>query len=113
MTKRVIKGLGACKSDKAICRASAAAPPVSHITAHYQDLLDIHIKSKSSTKKSRSEDVQEVLKLLSSLKPFQHTPGRILKGFKLNSDPLQNMNREAFTSFLCDTSDRLKRSVRN
>lgn len=111
MTKDVIKGLGAQKTEKSMGRATAAAPLIAATTAHYQELLGVHIRHRGHTHRSRGEDITELLTHFSNIKPFVETPGRSLKGFPVNANPVHYLNFTDFESFVKRTVQRLARGV--
>ena len=101
-TKRVIKPLGAGKTDKALVTASAAAPVMSDINQHLEHLLNIHTDhARSHTHKDREPNVRELLNILADLKPFSTTTGRRMREFNnISSNPFEKIDKTAMNSHL-------------
>lgn len=80
--KKLIKGLGANKTENSIINLSKAAPIVDSITENFD--VQITCKTLNTCHKSRP-DIPDLLTLLGhihQLQPFQYTEGRTLNSFK-------------------------------
>ena len=114
MLKDVIKGLGACKSEKAITRSSLAAPVVDKIVAKAQVELDLHRAKGKHTDKSNSVDVLNLLEYLQEVRPLTYQEGRRLHSYSgISKAVFANIDedRDKFYTYLRKVSDRLKRGV--
>ena len=76
--KQVMKGLGASKTDKAMVRASQAAPTVSSVTEMFRSSVGLktHSSRFSHHKKDDSEDKAIVMDILRETRPFSVQPNR-------------------------------------
>ena len=108
--KDVIKGLGANKSEKAMVRASLAAPVADGMVQQYMRILGMHQKSGRRTKKSDDTDVLAVLELINASEPLEHTPGRRMVHYRgIKPSAFGSINKGGFLEYLTRTTGRLKR----
>ena len=94
--KKLIKSMGANKTDKSIERASKAQ------AAHANfDARAAHAKSTAHGHKSSSSDELKVLNDLHNLQPFTHKSDRKHTSFKsVSSDPLCDLEEVKFNEWL-------------
>ena len=110
--KDIIKGLGAGKTDKALVRASLAAPVVQAVVENYRQILDIHMRDGRHVKKSNKEDVKAVVSLTSDIDPFTTTPGRVMEHYKgIRADAFARIDKPHFMNHLAVIANRLKRGI--
>jgi hypothetical protein len=103
----VFKGMGAGKTDKALIRASKAAPAVSKMAATFLKGFDItmpKVKFDSYQKKGDS-DQMKVRKTLRSVSPFKIQIGR-KTGRSIPVNTLQKVNCMAFRASVIRNADR-------
>lgn len=87
--KKLIKSMGANKTDKAIQHASRAVGGVRKVMQNFDAQAAIHAKSTAHGHKSSSSDELKVLKDLRNLKPFTHKSDRKHTSFpSVSSNPL-------------------------
>ena len=110
--KDVIRGLGAGKTDKALGRASLAAPVMRDIVDNYKTLLNVHTKQGRHRKKDNDDDVKSVLGVALRVRPFTIVPRRG-QGLQrqMRHDPFQAINRADFHEHLEDIAKRLRRGL--
>ena len=108
--KDVIKGLGAGKTDKAIVRASLAAPVVDAITEQYKKMLGIHLRNGRHVKKSNMQDVTAVVGLASALDPFAFFAGRIMPHYRhIRKSAYARIDKRKFMQHLAVIINRIRR----
>jgi hypothetical protein len=74
--KKLIKSMGANKSDKAITRASKASGGVSKVVESFEKQVNLHRSSSTHSHKSSDNDERLILADLRALKPFNTIEGR-------------------------------------
>lgn len=99
--KKLIKGMGANKTDKAIERASRAAGGVRKIVENFDSQVSLSPASSSHSHKSSAADEAKVSRDLRQLKPFSNQPGRHHESFpNLGPDPLESIDDEELDKWL-------------
>ena len=99
--KKLIKGMGANKTDNAIARASRAAGGVRKIIENFDSQVSLSPVSSSHTQKSSAADEAKVSRDLRQLKPFSNQPGRRHESFPmLGPDPLESIDHEELDNWL-------------
>ena len=99
--KKLIKGMGANKTDKAIERASKAVGGVRKVMQNFDAQAAIHAKSTAHSHKSSSSDELKVSKDLRNLKPFTHQSDRKHTSFpSVSSNPLCDLEEVKFNGWL-------------
>lgn len=99
--KKLIKSMGANKTDKAIERASKAVGGVRKVVQNFEAQAAIHAKSTAHGHKSSSLDELKILKDLHNLKPFTYESGRKHTSFpSVSSDPLCDLEEGKFNDWL-------------
>ena len=99
--KKLIKSMGANKTEKAIARASKASGGVSKIVEAYQHQVQIHPKSATHSHKSSSNDEKIISADLRDLRPFKKEEGRTFESFlQISHDPTSSLNKKKFAEWL-------------
>ena len=99
--KKLIKSMGANKTDKSIERASKAVGGVRKVMQNFDAQVAIHAKSTAHGHKSSSSDELKVLKDLHNLQPFTHKNDRKHTSFEsVSSDPLYDLEEVKFNEWL-------------
>ncbi|XP_028417518.1 uncharacterized protein LOC114541922 [Dendronephthya gigantea] len=106
--KKLIRSMGANKTEKAIERASKASGGVSKIVEAFEGQVNIRPKSSGHTHKSSADDEQLIGKDLRALRPFRKEEGRMFETFgNISCDPLHSFNEEKFKEWI----DRHKNNI--
>jgi hypothetical protein len=99
--KKLIKGMGANKTDKSIDRASRAVGGIQQIVENLNAEAIKQPVSGTHSHKSSVPDELEIMKDLRKLRPFSTEPGRAHSSFpSISADPLATLNNEEFESWL-------------
>lgn len=77
-----IKGLGANKTENSIVAVSKSAPVILDIVENIDKQIDFRDLSISHTKRSKEEDLHEMLQILRNIRPFQSNRSRTLPAFR-------------------------------
>ena len=95
--KKLIKAMGANKTEVAISRASNASGGVTKIVEAYEGQVKMHNKSSVHSHKSSTEDEKLVSKDLRDLRPFRIEDGRMFETFPgISHEPLQGLDHKKF-----------------
>jgi hypothetical protein len=96
--KKLIKAMGANKTEVAITRASKASGGVSKIVEAFESQVTMRKKTSSAhTHKSATEDEKVISKDLRDLQPFRKEDGRLFKTFPgISHDPLHGFDAQKF-----------------
>ena len=106
--KKLIKAMGANKSDKAICRASKASGGVSKIVEGFEHQVSMHPKSASHTHKSSIGDEKIISLDLRDIQPFKKETGRVFESFSnIPHDPISSLDKVKFAQWI----DRHKKNI--
>ena len=93
--KKLIKSMGANKTEKAISRASKASGGVSEVVETFESQVNMEKKSSSHSHRSSSEDEKLISRDLRSLRPFRKKDGRQFESFAgVSCDPLNSFDKE-------------------
>ena len=96
--KKLIKVMGANKTEKAITRASKASGGVSKIIEAFEHQVSIHPRSTTHSHKSSSNDEKSIGTDLRSLRPFSAEEGRTFESFvEIKPDPTSSFDKQKFT----------------
>jgi hypothetical protein len=92
--KKLIRSMGANKTEKAIERASTASGGVSKIVEAFEENVNICPKSGSHTHKQSADDEKIISVDLRSLRPFREEEGRSFETFVgISHDPTIHWTR--------------------
>ena len=106
--KKLIRSMGANKTEKAITRASQAEGGVSKIVDSFKEQVKLSIRSSSHTHKSSEDDEKIICRDLRGLRPFKHQDGRSFETFVgISPDPTHLLNTKLFKEWL----DRHKNNI--
>ena len=106
--KKLIRSMGANKTERAIERASKASGGVAEIVEAFQEQVNICKKSGSHTHKSSAEDEKVISKDLRSLRPFKEEDGRLFESFVgISHDPTHSLDKVKFKEWI----DRHKKNI--
>lgn len=106
--KGVLKGLCANKTLKAVQRCTSAGYLLNETCKQYDRESNITPESTSHTHACSSDDIREMIELISSQEPFQHQPGRTLPSFpSISKSPLDQLDVFALHSWLTRNKKRL------
>lgn len=99
--KKLIKNMGANKTEKAIERASKAVGGIRKSMQNFDAQVAIHAKLSAHSHKSSSSDELKILKDLHDLKPFTCESYRKHNSFPdVSSDPLYDLDEGKFKEWL-------------
>lgn len=99
--KKLIKGMGANKTNKAIERASKAVGGVQKIVENFHCQASVQPSSAAHSHKSSTADELQILEDLRKLKPFTIQAGRAHNSFpNVAADPFNCLDKVAFIKWL-------------
>ena len=95
--KKLIKAMGANKTEKAINRASKASGGVSEIVQSFESQVKMRAKSSTHSHKSSSDDEMLISKDLRAVRPFQKKDGRNFPTFvSISPNPANSFDEVKF-----------------
>lgn len=80
-TKKLVRGMGAQKTEQAIKRATSAAGGLQYITENFDNVTGIHPESTAHTYKNAEADIIDMIGIINKQTIFQQTPGRAHPSF--------------------------------
>ena len=99
--KKLIKSMGANKTEKAISRASKASGGVTKIVQSFEKQVSIHERSSTHSHKSSKDDEHSILVDLRALRPFAQVDGRSFESFHdISYDPTHLFNNAKFKEWI-------------
>ena len=99
--KKLIRAMGANKTEKAITRASKASGGVSKIIEAFEHQVSIHPRSTTHSHKSSSNDEKSIGTDLRSLRPFSAEEGRTFESFvEIKPDPTSSFDKQKFAEWI-------------
>ena len=99
--KKLIRSMGANKTEKAITRASQAEGGVSKIVDSFKEQVKLLNRSSSHTHKSSEDDEKNICRDLRGLMPFKHQDGRSFETFLgISPDPTHLLDANLFKEWL-------------
>ena len=99
--KKMVKSMGANKSEQAIARASKACSGVKKIVESYEHQVNIHRKSSAHSHRSALKDEKIILEDFRELRPFKEVAGRHFESFQdISADPTKKFDRVKFQTWL-------------
>jgi hypothetical protein len=99
--KKLVRSMGANKTQKAISRASKASGGVSKIVESFEKQVNLHRRSSTHSHKSSVDDERLILADLRALKPFQMDEERSFESFTgISSDPTHLFDQDKFDIWL-------------
>lgn len=99
--KKLVRSMGANKTQKAISRASKASGGVSKIVESFDKQANIHRRSSTHSHKSSVDDEQLILADLRDLKPFEMDEERSFESFVgISSNPTHLFDEAKFDIWL-------------
>ena len=99
--KKMIKSMGANKSEQAIARASKACTGVKRIVESFEQQVNIHRRSSVHSHRSAVNDEKIILGDLRELRPFKKVIGRDFESFQgISADPTKKFNADKFQTWL-------------
>lgn len=111
--KDVIRGLGANKTEKALMRASKAAPVANKIVENYKSLLGVKESDGRHKSKCDKEDVNLVVNLAQSAKAFDFVPSRAMEYYhKCRSSAFVQIDKEEYSKHLSTVVNRIQRGAK-
>ncbi|XP_028403253.1 uncharacterized protein LOC114525978 [Dendronephthya gigantea] len=106
--KKLIRSMGANKTERAIERASKASGGVAKIVEAFEEQVNISKKSGSHTHKSSTEDEKVISRDLRGLRPFKEEDGRSFESFDgISHDPTHSLDEIKFKEWI----DRHKKNI--
>ena len=109
--KAVLKGMCGNKTLKAVQRSTSCSYMLSETKRQYDRESNIPPESTSHTYACTSDDVKEMIDLISTKEPFTHQPGRILQSFpSISKSPLDQLDVFLLHSWLTHNKKRLARN---
>lgn len=108
--KKLIRSMGANKSDKAITRASKASAGVSKVVESFEKQVNLHRRSSAHSHKSSDSDKRLILADLRDIRPFTKVEERSLESFVgISHDPTHLFDEVKFR----ESIKRHKKILRN
>ncbi len=99
--KKLVKSMGANKTEKAITRASKATGGVTKIVETFKEQVNIHPKSSVHSHKSSADDEKVISRDLRSLRPFKSEEGRSFESFVgISDNPTDSFDDKKFKEWL-------------
>ena len=99
--KKLIRSMGANKTEQAIFRASKACGGVKKIVESLDEQASIHRKSATHSHKSAVKDEKTILEDLRELRPFKNTSGRKFESFPgISSNPAESFDNAKFETWI-------------
>lgn len=106
--KGVLKGMCGNKTLKAVQRSTSSNYMLNETSQQYDKESNISPESTSHTHACTSDDIKEMIELISTKKPFEHQPGRTLQSFpSISKSPLDQLDVFALHSWLTRNKKRL------
>jgi hypothetical protein len=106
--KKLVKSMGANKSDKTITRASKASGGVSKVVESFEKQVNLHRRSSTHSHKSSDNDERLILADLRAMKPFNTVEGRSFDSFVgVSCDPTHLFDEVKFKTWI----DRHKNNI--
>lgn len=90
--KKLIKSLGANKSEQAISRVTKSADAIHQICSNFDASIELQPKSGRHSKPFSEVDETRLHKILRKLRPFHYTSGRTCDGFNVDPVPLKSQD---------------------
>ncbi len=99
--KKLIKSMGANKTEKAISRASKASGGVTKIVESFEKQVNLHRRSSTHSHKSSLDDECLILADLRAIRPFEEVEGRSFESFAgMSCDPTQPFDDAKFDQWI-------------
>ena len=99
--KKLVRSMGANKTEKAIERASKASGGVTKIVQAYEQQVNIHPKSTTHSHKSAINDERAISADLRSLRPFRKEDGRAFESFMtISHNPTSSFDPAKFKEWI-------------
>ena len=99
--KKLIRSMGANKTEKAITHASKASAGVTNIVESFEKQVSIHRRSSTHTHKSSSDDECLILSDLRAIRPFEQVEGRMFESFvSISCDPTCLLDEAKFEQWI-------------
>ena len=109
--KGVLKGMCGNKTLKAVQRSTSCSYMLSETKRQYDRESNIPPEATSHTYTCTSDDIKEMIDLISTTEPFEHQPGRTLKSFpSISKSPLDQLDVFLLHSWLTHNKKRLARN---
>ena len=110
--KVILKGMCGNKTIKAVERSTSAAYGLKKIIDVFDKKSGVSSDSSSLTHKCTSEDVKEMIEILTPVKPFNKKPGRKLLSFpNISKSPLDQLDTAALFTWLNRHKRRLSKNA--
>ena len=99
--KKLIRSMGANKTENAIVRASKAAGGVAKIVEGFESQVNIHRLPSAHSHKSSADDEKLITNDLKALKPFKMEDSRMFESFVgISYDPVHSFNKDKFKEWI-------------
>ena len=99
--KKLIKSMGANKTEKAITRASKASGGVSKVVEAFEGQVGMVKKSSAHSHRSSSDDEKLISKDLRALRPFRREDGRKFESFPdISCNPMHSFDKDKFREWI-------------
>jgi hypothetical protein len=99
--KKLIRSMGANKTEKAITRASKASGGVSKVIESFDGQVGMVKKSSAHSHRSSSDDEKIISKDLRALRPFRKEDGRRYESFSdISCNPIHSFDKEKFREWI-------------
>lgn len=99
--KKLIRAMGANKTDKAITRASKASGGVTKIVEAFEHQVNIHPKSTAHSHKSATDDEKVISRDIRGLRPFKKEDGRSFESFaSISCNPTHSLDKDKFATWI-------------
>ena len=109
--KHVLKGMCGNETLKAVQRFASCSYLLSETKRQYDRESNIPSEATSHTHTCTSDDIKEMIDLISTTKPFEHQSGRTLRSFpSISKSPLDQLDVFLLHSWLTQNKNRLARN---
>ena len=99
--KKLIRSMGANKTEKAITRASKASGGVSKVIESFDGQVGMVKKSSAHSHRSSSDDEKIISKDLRALRPFRKEDGRRYESFSdISCNPIHSFDEDKFREWI-------------
>ena len=99
--KKLVRSMGANKTEKAITRASQAAAGIAKIVEAFEEQVKMPFRSSAHTHKSSGDDEKVISRDLRSLRPFKNEDSRTLETFVgISPDPIHLLDTNKFKEWI-------------
>ena len=110
-TKKLIKGMGAQKTEKAMIRATSAASGLQQIIEQFDKVSNISPESTAHTYRNAESDIRDMIGIILDLQVFDKKPGRAHPSFSsLRHSAFDNIDMVKLEKWMKSTKRKLEKN---